>query len=334
MSAAMREHPAAPLPEAAAARPLLEVRNLRIQAGPVSVVRGVDLVLHPGETLGIIGESGSGKTITGLSLLRLLPEGLRAEADVLVWRGRDLTGLPDREFRSYRGRELAMVFQDPVGSFNPAKTIGWHLRTALARRDEGRKPEPWHPRAVSLLAGVGIPRPEAVLERYPHQLSGGMLQRALIAMVVALEPGLIVADEPTTNLDNIVEQQILTLFRDLRHRLSAAFVFITHDIGIAGQISDRLAVMYAGEIVETGPAAQLLAAPRHPYTRGLIATAHALAARAERLAEIPGQLPPPGARPEGCVFRPRCAWAREGCEAVQPLRSVAPGRQIRCLLDA
>ncbi len=312
-------------------RPLLNVQNLAIQAGPLNVVRGVDLVLHPGETLGIIGESGSGKTVTCLALLRLLPDGLRAEADAFVWRDRDLTSLPDREFRPYRGREMAMVFQDPVGSFNPAKRIGWHLRTALERR--GLRGD-WRAEAIALLEGVGIKQPAAVLERYPHQLSGGMLQRALIAMIVALEPGLIIADEPTTNLDNIVEQQILALFRDLQRRLSAAFIFITHDIGIAAQISDRLAVMYAGEIVESGPAAELLAAPRHPYTRGLIATARALAERAETLTEIPGQLPSPGARPEGCVFRPRCAWARSGCEAPQVLRDISPGRQLRCLLDA
>jgi oligopeptide/dipeptide ABC transporter ATP-binding protein len=310
---------------------VLEVRNLRIQAGPLDVVRNLDLDLHAGETLGIIGESGSGKTVTCLSLLRLLPEGLKAEFDALVWRDRDISTMTDREFRPYRGRELAMVFQDPVGSFNPAKTIAWHLRTALERRGAVG---PWRPQAVALLAGVGIPQPEAVLERYPHQLSGGMLQRALIAMIVGLEPGLIVADEPTTNLDNIVEQQILALFRDLQRRLSAAFIFITHDIGIAAQISDRLMVMYAGDVVETGPATEVLAAPRHPYTRGLIATANALAARAATLAEIPGQLPEPGARPEGCVFRPRCAWSQPGCEQPQPLRAVAPGREIRCLLDA
>jgi peptide/nickel transport system ATP-binding protein len=310
-------------------RALLEVRNLRIHAGSVEVVRQVDMVLHPGETIGVIGESGSGKTVTCLALLRLLPDGLKADTDVMVWRDADLGLLSDRQFRPYRGRQMAMVFQDPVGSFNPAKTIGWHLRTALERRGSQQA---WRPLAVTLLADVGIPRPEAVLERYPHQLSGGMLQRALIAMIVALEPGLIIADEPTTNLDNIVEQQILTLFRKLQKRLSAAFVFITHDIGIAAQISDRLMVMYAGEVVETGPATDILAAPRHPYTRGLIATANALAARAEKLAEIPGQLPLPGARPVGCVFRPRCSFARGGCEEPQPLREVAPGREIRCLL--
>ncbi|WP_431285680.1 ABC transporter ATP-binding protein [Humitalea sp. 24SJ18S-53] len=311
-------------------RPLLEVRNLSVHAGAVALVRGVDLELHAGETLGVIGESGSGKTVTCLALLRLLSPGLRASADTLAWHGVALMDLDDRDFRAYRGRELAMVFQDPVGSFNPAKTIGWHLRTALARRGVTRG---WRQEAAALLSSVGIQHAAAVLERYPHQLSGGMLQRALIAMVVALEPGLIVADEPTTNLDNIVEQQILALFRDLRKRLSAAFIFITHDIGIAAEVSDRIAVMYAGEIVESGPAAALVAAPRHPYTRGLIATATALAARAEHLAEIPGQLPTPDARPDGCVFRPRCASARPGCEAPQPLREIAPGRAVRCLLD-
>ncbi|MFC7556882.1 ABC transporter ATP-binding protein [Pseudoroseomonas wenyumeiae] len=311
-------------------RALLEVRNLRIHAGPVEVVRQVDLVLQAGETLGVIGESGSGKTVTCLALLRLLPDGLTAASDAMVWRDADLGTLSDQEFRPYRGRQMAMVFQDPVGSFNPAKRIGWHLRTALERRGSR---VPWHPLAAALLADVGIPRPEVVLERYPHQLSGGMLQRALIAMIVALEPGLIIADEPTTNLDNIVEQQILALFRHLQKRLSAGFVFITHDIGIAAQISDRLMVMYAGEVVETGPAAAIMAAPRHPYTRGLMATANALAARAETLAEIPGQLPLPGARPAGCVFRPRCGFARPGCEAPQPLRAIGPGREMRCLLD-
>jgi len=309
---------------------LLETRNLRVHAGPLEVVRQVDLVLHAGETLGVIGESGSGKTVTCLALLRLLPEGLAAAADAMVWRGTELGGLSDHDFRPYRGRQMAMVFQDPVGSFNPAKRIGWHLSTALQRRGSR---DAWRPRAAALLADVGIPRPEAVLERYPHQLSGGMLQRALIAMIVALEPGLIIADEPTTNLDNIVEQQILALFRQLQTRLSAGFIFITHDIGIAAQISDRLMVMYAGEVVETGPAAAIMAAPRHPYTRGLMATAHALASRVETLAEIPGQLPLPGARPTGCVFRPRCAFARPGCEAPQPLRTIAPGREMRCLLN-
>lgn len=311
-------------------RPVLDVRNLTVRAGTVELVRGVDLSLRSGETLAVIGESGSGKTLASLALLRLLPPGLIASADALIWRDTDLRAVSDRDFLPYRGRQLAMVFQDPVGSFNPAKRIGWHLHVALKRR--GLRGD-WREEAAALLASVGIKQPDAVLERYPHQLSGGMLQRALIAMVVALEPGLIVADEPTTNLDNIVEQQILALFGDLRQRLSAAFIFITHDIGIAAQVGDRIAVMYAGEIVETGPATDVVADPRHPYTRGLIATARALAARAERLAEIPGQLPMPDARPAGCTFRPRCAQARAGCELPQALRAVAPGRETRCLLD-
>ena len=310
--------------------PALLVRGLRVHAGAVEIVRGVDLDLQAGETLGLIGESGSGKTVACLSLLRLLPQGLRASAGTLAWRGRDLTTLDERAFQPLRGRELAMVFQDPVGSFNPAKTIGWHLRTVLARRGIQAS---WQPRAAALLGDVGIPHPEAALHRYPHQLSGGMLQRALIAVVLALEPGLIIADEPTTNLDNIVEQQILDLFRDLRRRLDASFIFITHDIAIAGQVSDRLMVMYAGDVVETGPADQVLDAPRHPYTRGLVATSDALVAGADVLTEIPGQLPTPSARPTGCVFRPRCGFAQPGCEAPQPLRQIAPGRHMRCLLD-
>ncbi|PZW46815.1 peptide/nickel transport system ATP-binding protein/oligopeptide transport system ATP-binding protein [Humitalea rosea] len=310
---------------------LLEVRNLRVTAGPLAVVRGIDIDLDEGETLGLIGESGSGKTVACLSLLRLLPDGLRTEADVLIYKDRDIASLPEREFRPLRGRELAMVFQDPVGSFNPAKRIGWHLRTAIARAGHDG---PWRERALELLDGVGIPQPAAVLERYPHQLSGGMLQRALIAMIVALKPSLIVADEPTTNLDNIVEEQILALFRDLQKRLAAGFIFITHDIGVAAQIADRIAVMYAGQIVETGPTADILAAPRHPYTRGLIATANALAARAETLAEIPGQLPALDALPPGCGFAPRCAQARPACAQPQPMRPVGPGHAMRCLLDA
>jgi len=309
----------------------LEVRNLRVTAGRLALVRGVDLDLAAGETLGLIGESGSGKTVTCLALLRLLPEGLDRETDVLIYKDRDLGNLPDREFRALRGRELAMVFQDPSGSFNPAKRIGWHLRMAIARAGQAGR---WRERALALLAEVGIQQPEAVLRRYPHQLSGGMLQRALIAMIVALKPSLIVADEPTTNLDNIVEEQILALFRDLQRRLGAAFVFITHDIGVAAQIADRIAVMYAGQIVETGPAEAVLTAPRHPYTSGLIATATALASRAATLAEIPGQLPAPDALPPGCAFAPRCAQMRPGCELPQPLRPIAPGRGIRCLLDA
>jgi len=307
----------------------LELRNLRVTLGTVQLVRGVDLDLAPGETLGVIGESGSGKTLTCLSLLRLLPRGMAAQADVLRLKGTDLGGLDEAAFRKLRGRGIAMIFQDPVGAFNPAKRIGWHMRAVLARAASDGA---WQRRAAAALSDVGIAEPERVLRRYPHQLSGGMLQRALIAMVATLAPDVIIADEPTTNLDNIIEQQILALFRSLQQRLSSALVFITHDMRVAALVSDRLAVMYAGQIVETGPAEAVLHRPLHPYTQGLIATADALASGAAQLAEIPGQPPSVLDPPAGCAFRPRCASARAGCEAPQALRSPGEARQVRCLL--
>jgi len=311
---------------------VLSVRGLRVAVQArdraIDLVRGVDFDLAAGETLGLIGESGSGKTLTCLALLRLLPDGMSAAAEQLHFDGHDLLSLPEAGMRRLRGRRLAMIFQDPVGAFNPAKRIGWHLRAALTRGEGGRAPE----KATALLQDVGISEPERVLRRYPHQLSGGMLQRALIAMVAALRPDVIVADEPTTNLDNIVEQQILALFRDLRRRLSAAFVFITHDMAIAADICDRIAVMYAGQIVESGPAKAVLADPLHPYTQGLVATARALIAGAETLAEIPGQPPNFLDPPPGCLFAPRCPARRDGCDVPQHLRAPRPDRQVRCLL--
>jgi oligopeptide/dipeptide ABC transporter ATP-binding protein len=308
---------------------LLSVRALSVSAGPFAVVRNVDFDVEAGETLGIIGESGSGKTVTCLALLRLLPSALHARADALLFKGSELSALSDGQFRALRGRALAIMFQDPVGAFNPAKRIGWHLRTVFRRRGSGGL---WRAAAHDALDEVGIPHPDSVLARFPHQLSGGMLQRVLIAMVLMLEPDLIIADEPTTNLDNIVEQQILDLFAAIQARLKSAFVFITHDMTVAERVCDRIAVMYAGEIVETGRTREVLAAPAHPYTQGLIATSNALHTQAETLAEIPGQLPALDALLPGCVFSPRCADVRAGCAARQALRHVRDDRFARCLL--
>jgi ABC-type dipeptide/oligopeptide/nickel transport system ATPase component len=263
---------------------LLEVERLRttfsLGGRQVTAVREVSFSLGPGEVLGLIGESGSGKTMTGLSLLRLLPEHAESSAAVLRFAGRDLARLGPEEFRALRGTEMAMIFQDPVGSFNPAKTIGWHMRHAIARRAAGDLGGGgWRAEACDLLASVGIRAPERVLSSYPHQLSGGMLQRSLIAMVVALRPRLIVADEPTTNLDNLVERQILDLIREHQRRLGAAVLFITHDLTIAAEICDRIAVMYAGEIVELGPTEEVMRRPRHPYAAALLATSASLERR-------------------------------------------------------
>jgi peptide/nickel transport system ATP-binding protein len=319
---------------------LLEIRNLtarfRTGGAAVEAVRGVDLDIAEGEVLGIIGESGSGKTVTGLAILRLLPGNAEVAADRLAFRGQPLLALPDEAFRALRGRHLAMVFQNPAGSFNPAKTILWHLANVAKRM---RSPPAAARRVADAerrLAEIGIPNPAQVLRLYPHQLSGGMLQRALIAMVLLLEPDLIIADEPTTNLDNIVERQILELFRRLRDRTRAAMLFVTHDMSVAAGLCDRIAVMYAGEIVETGPAATILAAPRHPYTQGLVATAQQLdrqvERRAERLGEMPGEMPSLIGPPQGCVFAPRCPKADAACREAPP--AVVPlteAHSVRCI---
>ncbi|HEX2134821.1 MAG TPA: ABC transporter ATP-binding protein [Microvirga sp.] len=318
--------------------PLIEIRNLqvrfRVGDGEVEAVRGVSLDIRRGEVLGVIGESGSGKTVSMTALLRLLPDNARVTADALTFAGEPVLAPSPAEFRAWRGGRLAMIFQNPTGAFNPAKTIGWHLDRIAKRRVEiGRAQQADPGDAVRWLSDVGIPKPDRVLRLYPHQLSGGMLQRALIAMVVALEPDVIVADEPTTNLDYLVERQILDLFRDLRARLSSAIVVITHDMAVAEELCDRIAVMYAGEVVETGAADAMFAEPLHPYTRGLVETAHELDRPAARLREIPGELPTAATRPQGCLFAPRCPHVHERClPATPPMIEAREGRSVRCVL--
>lgn len=316
--------------------PVLDVAGLRVSFGSGSerydVVRGIDLSLAAGEILGLIGESGSGKTMIGLSIARLLPSNADVSAVRLTLSGRALDQMDDREFQAIRGTGVAMVFQDPAGALNPAKSIGWQLHQVMLR---GKMPMPegWHAAAMAALTEVGIHQPREVLKRYPHQLSGGMLQRVLIAAVLALRPALIIADEPTTNLDRMVEEQVLDLFRMLRNRHRAAFIFITHDIAVAASVCDRIAVMYAGEIVETGPADQILTQPLHPYTQGLLRISRGLV-RGQRLAEMPGILPRPGEMRAGCAFAPRCPSASLRCEF--PLTQTEPtvGHTIRCVLYA
>lgn len=319
---------------------LLEVRGLQttfqLRGGAIKVVEGVDFDVRSGEVLGLIGESGSGKTVTCMSILRLLPEHASVKADHLVFEGREIATLDESEFRGLRGRRMAMIFQDPVGSFNPVKTIGWHFRH-VSRRVSDSRPElfrdrgAWKREAAALLRRVGIPHGKDILGSYPHQLSGGMLQRALVALVLQMRPALIVADEPTTNLDNIVEHQIVELFRGLKDEFQSSFIFITHDMSIAAKLCDRIAVMYAGQIVEVGRAEDVLNDPKHPYSQGLVRTATELAARVERLQEIPGELPNWRSMTGGCRFKPRCPHGRAGCESPQPMRRLTQGREVRCL---
>lgn len=312
---------------------LLRARGLRTafagRAGETTIVNGVGFDLRVGEVLGLIGESGSGKTVTGLSLLQLLPANARISAGELSYRGRDMMSLSPTDLRALRGVELSMIFQDPVGSFNPAKTIDWHLRQAIRRSAKdggaGKTAEPFE-----ILKRVGIRDPNRTLSSYPHQLSGGMLQRTLIAMVFAMHPRLVVADEPTTNLDNIVERQIVELIRHYQREQGTAVLFITHDLTLARHICDRIAVMYAGQIVEIGSVEQVLTAPSHPYTRGLLETAQSLARGDEVLFEISGELGQASWN-NRCAFLGRCPSATEPCRVREPVEvEVGPGHHVRC----
>ena len=314
---------------------VLEVSGLNLvldaNARRLHVVRDVTLDLRQAEVLGLIGESGSGKTMTGLSLLRLEPEQSDITATTLRLGETDLLVASQSALRALRGSKIAMIFQDPVGAFNPAKRIGWHARQVLRKRNITA----WRDKTHDLLAEVDITDTDRVLDAYPHQLSGGMLQRVLIALVLAAEPQVIIADEPTTNLDNIVERQILRLFRRLKHSHGAAFIFITHDMTVAAALSDRIAVMYAGEIVEIGPTRDIFDVPKHPYTIALIRTAQALQARAGRLPEIAGEPPSLARHPTGCAFASRCPHRMAACDTTRvAMTQTDPRRQVRCLLHA
>jgi oligopeptide transport system ATP-binding protein len=315
---------------------LLEVDELRVRlrgaSGLLTVVDGVDYRVEQGEVFGIAGESGSGKTISVLSLLGLLPEGAVVEGAVR-FEGRDLLKLSRARLRDLSGRELAMVFQDPLTSLHPMLTIGRQL-TEHVRRHLGSSRGQARLRALELLEQVRIPDPEAALEAYPHQFSGGMRQRIAIAIALACGPKLLIADEPTTALDVTVQAGILRLLDRLRRESDLAVVLITHDLGVMSSIADRVSVFYAGRVVESGSCAEVLAHPRHPYTRALLdALPHPEAARDQPLVAIPGAPPSPGAIPSGCSYHPRCAFVREQCRLeVPPLLSVA-GRELACPVD-
>jgi oligopeptide/dipeptide ABC transporter ATP-binding protein len=298
--------------------PLLDVRNLQThfftRAGVVRAVDGVSWDVQEGETVALVGESGCGKSVSALSIMRLIPApGGRIVGGQVFFKGRDLLLLPDEEMRRVRGREIAMVFQEPMTSLNPVLTIGRQLtegleiHLGLTAADAVR-------RAAELLQMVGIPDPQRRLRQYPHQFSGGMRQRMMIAMALACNPPLVLADEPTTALDVTIQAQILELMKDLSRRLGAAMLIITHNLGVVARYADRVNVMYAGRIIERGSARQLYATPRHPYTLGLLRSVPRLdEPRRERLAPIEGQPPDLTRLPPGCAFAPRCAFVAERC---------------------
>lgn len=314
---------------------LLEISNLQIGfrrdgAPPVRVVDGVSLSLEPGETLGLVGESGCGKSLTALSIARLLP-GPPAEilGGEIRLEGRNVLEMAKAELRRVRGGVVSYVFQEAGAALNPVMRVGAQIRECLRLH---RPEAATDTEVVRLLKQVGLPAPEARARSYPHELSGGMQQRVMIALAIAPRPKLLVADEPTTALDVTIQAQIIELLRDLRRQLGMSILLITHNLGLVGDLADRVAVMYAGQIVETAPTRELLKRPVHPYTQALLNSVPALGARQARLRAIPGAVPPPGAWPAGCRFHPRCPVRQGDCEKTPPgLTDLPGGRQARCL---
>ncbi|WP_425052819.1 dipeptide/oligopeptide/nickel ABC transporter permease/ATP-binding protein [Psychromarinibacter sp. S121] len=310
---------------------LLDVQGLRLElAGekPVDLVRGIDLHVAPSETLAIVGESGSGKSLTGLAVAGLLPPAIGVAEGTATIDGRNVLAMSDKDLRRMRGGEVSMVFQDPLSALNPVYTVGHQLAEAiLAHRPMGRAAV--RAEVVDLLRHVGIPDPVARAKNYPHEMSGGMRQRVMIAMAIANKPRLVIADEPTTALDVTVQAQVLELLKGLKEEQGLALIFISHSLPVVAEIADRVAVIYSGEIVEEGPAAEIFARPLHPYTRALLDSSP----EGDALPTgIPGLVPTPGERPEGCVFATRCTHATDACRATHPtLETVCHERRTRCL---
>ena len=316
------------------AEPLLEVRDLVVEfetpRGTVRAIDGVSFSIAPGATLGLVGESGCGKSVTSLAILRLLDGNARIRSGSIRFEGRDLLALPEDEMRKLRGARVAMIFQEPSTSLNPVFTVGAQVAEALRLHRGLSRADAWSG-AVDLLRMVEIPDAERRARSYPHEMSGGMKQRVMIAMAISCEPALLIADEPTTALDVTIQAQILDLLRSLKDRLGMSLLLITHDLGVVAAETDEVAIMYAGRIVEQAPATELFAAPAHPYAQALLASLPRLEHRARRLTAIPGRVPDLLALPSGCRFRDRCPRADERCAADDPrLHALAPQRAVAC----
>ncbi len=311
---------------------LLEVDNLQVHFatsdGVNRAVDGLSLSIQAGETLAIVGESGCGKSVTAMSMLRLIPTPPGKLSGAIRFEGSDLLALGDDEMQAIRGNRISMVFQEPMTSLNPVLTVGRQIGETL-RVHQGLDRAAAEARAIDMLKLVGIPAPERRIREYPHQLSGGMRQRVMIAIALACNPKLLIADEPTTALDVTIQAQILELMADLKRRVGAAILLITHDLGVVAQVADRVVVMYAGRKVEEAPVRELLRQPRHPYTRGLMGAVPKLGAslrgKNERLTEIPGSVPSLKSRIDGCIYAGRCALASDVC------RKIAPAFEIKAI---
>ncbi|KJE27494.1 hypothetical protein LG52_2712 [Geobacillus kaustophilus] len=317
---------------------LLEVRGLRTSFftddGEIPAVDGVDFSIREGEVLGIVGESGCGKSVTSLSIMGLLPKGIGKVVGGEIWfKGENLIEASERRMKQIRGNEIAMIFQEPMTSLNPLFTIGDQLVEAIRIHTKIGKKEA-RARAVEMLKLVGLPRAEQLLDEYPHQLSGGMRQRVMIAMAMVCRPALLIADEPTTALDVTIQAQILALMKELNQTFGTAVMMITHDLGVVAELCDRVIVMYAGQIVEEGSVRDIFRNPKHPYTAGLIRSIPDIRGKKERLYSIPGQVPKPGTVRCGCRFAARCEWVVDRCRHEDPLlyETSEQGHRARCFL--
>jgi len=320
------------------APPLVEVRDLAVSFSrgdqSIAAVNGVSFDLAAGEVMGVLGESGSGKSVTLRALLRLLPEHRTRIGGSVRVDGHDVLSLRGRALDDYRGAVTSMIFQEPMLSFDPVFTIGRQIAESV-KRHTGVDDKAARARALEMLDRVRIPSPARRLEAYPHEMSGGMRQRAMIALALACRPKLLLADEPTTALDATVQIQILLLLRELQQEFGMAVIFVTHDVGVAAEVSDRLGVMYAGRLVELGPAVDVIESPSHPYTRGLLSSIVRGDMRGTRIEAIPGAPPDLAALPAGCSFAPRCAHARPEClVSVPPMRAATDDHAARCVLVA
>ncbi|MFH1755313.1 MAG: ABC transporter ATP-binding protein [Candidatus Latescibacterota bacterium] len=317
---------------------LLEIRDLscsfRTEEGVARALDGASLSVYRGETLGLVGESGCGKTVTALCIMRLVqdPPG-RIETGQVIFQGQDLLQLNDRDMRKIRGNEISMIFQEPMTSLNPVLTCGYQIEEAVLLHQRVNKKEA-AARTLDMLDLVRIPDPKNCAKSYPHQLSGGMRQRAMIAMALSCSPSLLIADEPTTALDVTIQAQILDLLRSLQDRFKMAILMITHDLGVIAETANRVIVMYAGQVMEEGSVMEIFHHPKHPYTLGLKASIPRLAAKGDKLKVIPGKVPNPLDYASGCRFSDRCKYAENRCYNEQiEMRQVSPGHRIRCWKD-